>query len=512
MLVKVNGVEVELPDGSTVEDAIRATDAPHMEGTLVGVIKGTQELEETIDTYRIRTTAGSVLIEVLPDEAPLLVDTWRRIYRKLENLRIRWTTPSEVSMGPLKTDLEPTRNEFSYDENEVIISLSGFSPDSTHIILSKEDHRAVYGAPDENRGVFARITGGRRTLERLTDEDVIKSVEPVVKRRSIVKSAAVTDLQTPLEDGNQLFTYVKVKASMDSPQSVEHFFTMLEDGKLRVDYEANSFIGFYSLQGIKKDPERIDKRNRGTVTLRNTGRGAGRVYIYREDRVSTPSHNIIGNVTEGMELVDIAGEGDSITIQSEPGRIMTVSMTQKEAEEYLSSYGIEQVREGLMDDEAIVVAQDPAYTMEILREGKVKTVGIDPERIIEIEMDPQAPRSSWYFRRMTGLLDAPIGSMKVHFAFPGMKVVMFEGEKSLAKGLVPENTPEGCVKKGEIGITNMSRRHIGMVGVRLEDNDEYGPTGEPFNGTNIIGRITRGIKNVEKFKEGDTVYVRERKK
>ena len=315
-----------------------------MERTLVGVIKGTQELEETIDTYRIRTTAGSVLIEVLPDEAPLLVDTWRRIYRKLENLRIRWTTPSEVSMGPQKTDLEPTRKEFSYDENEVVISLSGFSPDSTHIILSKEDHRAVYGAPDENRGVFARITGGRRTLERLTDEDVIKSVEPVVKRRSIVKSAAVTDLQTPLEDGNQLFTYVKVKASMDSPQSVEHFFTMLEDGKLRVDYEANSFIGFYSLQGIKKDPERIDKRKRGTVTLRNTSRGAGRVYIYREDRVSTPSHNIIGNVTEGMELVDIAGEGDSITIQSEPGRIMTVSMTQKEAEEYLSSYGIEQVR------------------------------------------------------------------------------------------------------------------------------------------------------------------------
>ncbi|MDI9615263.1 methanogenesis marker 3 protein [Methanothermobacter sp.] len=512
MFVKVNGVEVELPEGATVRDAIDATEAPYVEGALVGLISGTRELERTIDTYRIKTTAGSILIELLPEEAPEIVETWREVYSNLEDLRIRWTTPSEISMGPLKTELEPSRKEFFYDENEVIMSLSGFSPDSTHIIISRDPHSAVYGAPDENRGVFARVTGGGRTIERLTDRDVIRSVEPVVERKSIVESAAVTDLETPLEDGNQIFTYVKVKPSHESPQSVEHFFTMVEEGKLRVDYEANSFIGFYSLQGIKKDPEKIAKRNRGTVTLRNTGRGAGRVYIYREDRVSTPSHNLIGNVTDGMELVDIAGEGDHITVECEPGRIMTVSMTQKDAEEYLKGYGVEQIRDGIMLDDAIVVAQDPPYTMDILKEGRVRTVGIEADKILEVELDPDAPRSSWYFRRLTGLIDTPIGSLKVHFAFPGMKVVMFEGDRSLAKGLVPEKTPENCVKKGSIGITNMSRRHIGMVGVRLEDNDEYGPTGEPFNGTNIIGRITEGLENVEKFKEGDTVYVRERKK
>lgn len=512
MFVKVNGAEVELLDGSTVRDALEATDAPYVEGTLVCLISGTRELERTIDTYRIRTTAGSILLELLPEEAPALVEEWRSIYTGLENMRIRWTTPSEIAMGPLRTELEPSRDEFTYDEDEVIMSLSGFSPDSTHIIISKEPHSAVYGVPRENRGVFARLTGGKRTVERLTPDDMVKSVEPVVERKSIVESAAVTELNTELEEGNQIFTYVKVKPSPESPQSVEHFFSMLEDGKLRVDYEANSFIGFYSLQGIKKDPEKIDKRNRGTVTLRNTGRGSGRVYIYREDRVSTPSHNIIGHVTEGMELVDIAGEGDQITVECEPGRIMTVAMTQKEAEDYLREYGIEQIREGIMDDDAIVVVQDPPYTMDILREGKVRTVGVDQDKILEIELDPAAPRSSWYFRRLTGLIDTPIGSLRVHFAFPGMKVVMFEGDKSLAKGLIPENTPERCVKKGNIGITNMSRRHIGMVGVRLEDNDEYGPTGEPFNGTNMIGKITGGIENVEKLKEGDTVYVRERKR
>ena len=57
----------------------------------------------------------------------------------------------------------------------------------------------------------------------------------------------------------------------------------------------------------------------------------------------------------------------------------------------------------------------------------------------------------------------------------------------------------------------MSRRQIGVVGVRFEDNDEFGPTGEPFLGTNIVGKIVKGIENLEKFKEGDTVYVARRK-
>jgi len=84
---------------------------------------------------------------------------------------------------------------------------------------------------------------------------------------------------------------------------------------------------------------------------------------------------------------------------------------------------------------------------------------------------------------------------------PGMKVVMFKGEKSEAKGIIPENTPTGCVKAGELGVTNMSRHHVGLIGVRLEDNDEFGPTGEPFNATNIIGRITKGLKMLKNLKK-----------
>ena len=87
---------------------------------------------------------------------------------------------------------------------DVILSLSGFTAEATHIIFSKEKHKAVYGAPEENKGVFARVVGGKRTIMKLTDEDVVKSVKPVVERKSIIKSAAITKLETEISDGNEI--------------------------------------------------------------------------------------------------------------------------------------------------------------------------------------------------------------------------------------------------------------------------------------------------------------------
>lgn len=511
MIVKVNGDEVEIPDGSTIHDAIKASGAPYKRGCVLGVIKGKEEVERHINKYSFKTTKGSIIIELLPDCSPELLKTWKEHYRELINLRIRWTTSNEVAVGPVKTDLTPTRDEYEYENWDVILSLSGFTADATHVIFSKEKHNAVYGAPEQNKGVFARVVGGKRTIMLLTDEDVITNVKPVLERKSIVKSAAITKLETVISDGNEIFTYVKIEPSNKSPSSVEQLFALAENGELSVDYESESFIGFYGLQGLEKEAEYIDQRRRGIVTLRNRGRGVGRVYVYREDRVSTPSHTIIGNVTKGIELMDIAGKGDRITVQTVPERIMTLSMTQKEAENYLKSRGIEQVREGSQDDDDVVVIQEPKFTMEIIDQKQAKTTGIPKDSIVYIEITDKAPKSTWYFKKITGLLDSPVGALTVMFAFPGMKVMMFKGNPKESKGLVPENAPKGCVKAGEIGITNMSRRQIGVVGVRFEDNDEFGPTGEPFLGTNIIGKVVEGIENLEKFKEGETVYVSRRK-
>jgi putative methanogenesis marker protein 3 len=511
MLVKVNGDEIKLPDGSTIKDAIKAAGAPYIEGCVLGVIQGKEEVERHINKYSLKTTKGSIIIELLTDCPPVLLDTWKDNYKEFENLRIRWTTSNEVALGPIQTDLKPTRDEHEYHSWDVILSLSGFTADATHIIFSKEKHKAVYGSPVENKGIFARVVGGKRTIMQLTDDDMVKSVKPVIERKSIIQSAAVTKLETLISDGNEIFTYVLMEPSEKSPSSVEQFFALTEKGELDVDYESESFVGFYGLQGLGKDPEYIDQRRRGVVTLRNKGKGVGRIYVYREDRVSTPSHTVIGKITKGIQLMDIANQGDRITIETIPERIMTLSMSQKEAGEFLKSRGIEQIREGSEDDTAVVVKQEPQFTMDIIGQKQVKTMGVPKDEMIYIEINDKAPKSSWYFKKITGLLDSPVGSINVMFAFPGMKVMMFKGNSRESKGLIPENNPIKCVKAGEIGITNMSRRQIGIIGVRFEDNDEFGPTGEPFQGTNIIGKVVEGIENLEKFKEGETVYVARRK-
>jgi len=511
MLLKVNGDEITLPEGSSIKDAIKSAGAPYIEGCVLGVVQGKEEVEKHVNKYSLKTTKGSIIIELLHDGPPLLLDTWKQHYKEFEKLRIRWTTSNEVSLGPIKTELTPNRDEHEYQSWDVILSLSGFTSDATHIIFSKEKHKAVYGAPEENKGIFAKVVGGKRTIMHLTDDDKVTSVKPVIERKSIVQSAAVTKLETLISEGNEIFTYVLMEPSEKSPSSVEQFFALTEKGELDVDYESESFVGFYGLQGLEKEPEYIDQRRRGVVTLRNKGKGVGRIYVYREDRVSTPSHTVIGKITKGIQLMDIANQGDRITVKTVPERIMTLSMSQKEAGKFLETLGIKQIREGSEDDDAVVVKQEPQFTMDIIGQKQVRTMGVPKDEMIYIEVNDKAPKSSWYFKKITGLLDSPVGSIKVMFAFPGMKVMMFKGDQRESKGLIPENNPVKCVKAGEIGITNMSRRQIGIVGVRFEDNDEFGPTGEPFQGTNIIGKVVEGIENLEKFKEGETVYVARRK-
>ncbi len=397
MKVQVNGDEIELTSGSTIKDAIEAAQAPYLPGSVLGVVKGREEVERHVNKYRLKTPQGSIIIELLKKSPPELIDLWKERYHDFSGLRVRWITSQEASVGPIATSLKPSHDEYTYQRWDVIFSLSGFTADATHIIFSKDKHKAVYGAPKGNDGVFARVVGGKRTIMKLTDDDYVLEVKPVVERKSIVKSAAIIDLETELSEGNQVFTYLQVEPEPRSPQSVEHFYALSESGKLQVDYDSNSFLGSYGLQGIKREIEWVAKRKRGTLTLRNQGKGMGRVYIYREDRVSTPSHNVFGKVVKGMQLVDIARYGDEVTLQIHPERIMTLAMTQKEADEFLRANGIKQIRSGLEDDEAVVVRQEPHYTMEIVEKGEVTTFGVKKEDMVEIELYEQAPRSTWCF-------------------------------------------------------------------------------------------------------------------
>jgi len=90
-------------------------------------------------------------------------------------------------------------------------------------------------------------------------------------------------------------------------------------------------------------------------------------------------------------------------------------------------------------------------------------------------------------------------------------LVAFEGGSVEAAGLIPENPPVEVSRVGEIGVTNMSRQHKGLIGIRLKEDKSYGPTGEEFDGTNIIGKIDIDKLKID-FNKEKAVYLKEIKK
>ena len=53
----------------------------------------------------------------------------------------------------------------------------------------------------------------------------------------------------------------------------------------------------------------------------------------------------------------------------------------------------------------------------------------------------------------------------------------------------------------------MVSRYKGMIGVRLGESDKFGPTGESFEKTNIVGRIVENADYLKGVKTGEDVYL-----
>ena len=100
--------------------------------------------------------------------------------------------------------------------------------------------------------------------------------------------------------------------------------------------------------------------------------------------------------------------------------------------------------------------------------------------------------------------------MTVQFTFEGLPMVTFYGDEMRGKDIVPHDVQFKKCKRGDIGITNQARPHHGLMGIRLQDSKEYGPTGEEPYGTNIIGRFDDDLDRLMKdLNDDDVVYIRE---
>jgi UPF0288 family protein (methanogenesis marker protein 3) len=139
----------------------------------------------------------------------------------------------------------------------------------------------------------------------------------------------------------------------------------------------------------------------------------------------------------------------------------------------------------------------------------VTGLGVKSDKIIDVRLYYDlAPITLDFFRHSLRLKDRPLGPLPVFYTYENTYLFRSEKEAEVYKEINPENTPKAKIKAGEIGVTNQAAKRYGMIGVKLIDDERYGPTGEKFECTNIIGNIIEP-ERLKGIKAGDIVYIRE---
>ena len=495
-----------------LEDIIKELDGAYKQGCIVAVISE-KKGEELKNEFSLETAKGEARIKIVRERETEAVSLFHEVYKKFHNDagRVGWVSEDITAIGQIGTNLRVEKSEQRYKKWDVFFGFGGFDPGMTYLMISKREHEAAYGTGID--ALIGKLTRGRSIVAELNEGDKIEAIRPLVTKAERI-GFVTSDLNTEIKEGQEIFTFAKIKLSQEAPMSSEHFLSLAREEIFHVDARTHTYIASEALKGLSLPVENIQYRSKYYLSARNTGTEKGNVYAYKESRLPNPSHNVFGEIIQGGDLIEYAQSGDTIYTLTEPKWMMVVGRTQKEAEEFFEREDIEQVREGNKDDNAVVVDQIPALTMDIMEKGTVRTVGVEGEAVFEVVLfHEEAPKTVWYFKKITGLINRPIGYLKVFFTVPGM-MVLFQGRADEAGTLIPENLPKGVVKKGILGVTNMSKANRGMMGIRLDDSKEYGPTGETFDGTNIVLSIPSltpsKMSFLSKLKEGDVIYVKEK--
>ena len=502
MQVIVNGKEKKLKAGSTLKDAI--ANEVYVKDSLISVHLSTEKLTKETNDFELVTSVGPMTLH-LDDSSDARL--WKSLIPKIDGITSRWATQDIVAFGSFESDIPVDRTERRYMIYDCFFSLGGNDNQTTYIMIARKDHKRSYGA---GPGRIGRITVGRHLLKVLKEGEPILSIRPVVSDVSTENVIVTKDLSYLLEDGYRVETNMLIELDDRSPESSEQILIVSSKGHLNVSDSTGSYIGCRDDMDVNIADEQHEIRSRGSVTVRNSGVGTGHVLIYKETRQIIPTINHAGELRRGLAIVAQAKAGDIITTITEPSRVLSVGMTQADGEKFLSGFKVKQKRTGDLSDDAIIVDQTPEMTMSAIKAGEVETFAVPKDKILRISLSDKDPLSLHYFKKITGLIHKPIGSLKVQFAFEGMPMVTFYGDDERSKILYPQNLFKKC-KKGDIGITNQSRPHHGLIGIRLEDSKEYGPTGEEPYGTNMVGKLLDDISKVSALEDEQTIYITEEK-
>jgi len=506
--IHLDGKRMELTEGSQLSSVISG----HPPGCAIGIIRpATQEQRKTA-SLAITTTAGEFTIEAAGQDTALFTAP-----DSIGKLALHWNDRYAAAFGPFPSSIKPARKPWVYERGDVILGCGGYEPERSYLILARTRHSADHGA-DENGGVVGRVVSGKGVLDRFTTGDRITAIEPVISWADTSRSFTTTDSGLVLEDGMQIVTRLEIvargysegKITTEAAQSVEHLLLTLQNGTFVVGRASSTHIFDFR----RTEPDTIGRevrgpRREGAVTVRNAGRSAGGIAIYRTDVPASMAHHIAGQVVYGIELAKLAKENDVLSVSVTPQRIDLLGRPLEEALAIAAAAKIT-LNADKTGENRIVISQEPGTTLDVLNEKVVTVVTAPSDKVIDITLDDTAaPMSCEVFRRFTGLAEHDCGMMPVFFKFED--VVLFKPPVAPGTKISPENQPVDEAPAASLAITNDSRKGAGLVGVRLSANKEFGPTSEPFEGTNLIGHVIDTGK-LKKVKEREMVYIREVKR
>ncbi|WNY25329.1 methanogenesis marker 3 protein [Methanolapillus millepedarum] len=504
--VEIDGIVKTVKAGATLADAVPHFGHPYAPGASICIVKKKAK-EDAVPTkeFTVKTSKGVLVIEI-KDLASVSAKIWLEKYKGLK-YPVLLENQNAVSFGPFECDYDVSRGNKRYRKYDVLLGAGGFDPSQTTLIVCKKEHYAEYGTPAD--GVFATLVAGRTNLEKLQRGDVIESIEPYVKEESALQGFCTSDLSAKLEDGDRLITFAEIELSAHSPTGAETFYALTKDGTFQINSTAFAFRSDDTLKGEPCEYENFEPRKIGAVSLRTAGTGRGRIYISTANRASSLLHSVIGHVIYGMELPYFSGPGSKFSVETSPPHIMLLGHTIEESKELLDSIGIKFTHEGYDGPDNVIVQQMPVTSLEVLQKGEVVVTAVPKSKLIEVEFYYDlAPKTIEFFRHAIELKTKPIGALPSSMIYDDTYIFKAEKQAEKYKEIMPENVPTDIVKACDLGITNQSAKRMGYVGVRLVDETMFGPTGEKFGATNIIGKVLNP-DNLRNLKEGDRIYIKE---
>jgi putative methanogenesis marker protein 3 len=502
--IRIDGTERDIPEGMTLGEVLPSRDAR----CSAAVIRPAARESAKTSSYRITSSKGELTIELFGDKSGNLDP-----FTFSHGLRLQWEDRYAAAFGPFSSDLKPARSPHLYDRGNVILGCGGYDPKRSYLVFSKMRHSADFGAAADG-GIIGQVTSGRGVLDRWETGDEITGFEQVISWADKSRSFTTSDMGLPLEDGMEVVTHVVIEAqgysadtvTIGTAESVEHLLRALESGLFIVGRSGSTHIADFRMNETDVPEELRLPRGEGRVTLRTRGKNRGAVYIFTEDLPASAAHTVVGQVVHGVEMARLAREGDVFCVSLRPPRFDLIGMMVREAESLARERGVEPFVDA-PDTDRIVVSQEPETTLECLAAKEARLTTVPLGEVIDFSLDDaHAPRSCEIFRRLTGLNLHHVGRLPFFFHFED--VYLFKPDIPKWVSLIPENTPVESVAAFSLAITNDSRRGAGLVGVRVTDNSEFGPTSEPFEGTNIIGRVLQPEK-LTGLKEKQTVFIRE---